>query len=364
MARRRRASAGATGDGEVKILHRAIRFAAFGGARIPRPLFVRRRTLAVALALAVSTGAPLAAAPVRKVATFSARNVATAYAAASNLVARCTPRDPGTLRARLAANCILDAAASVGASPRLDTFRAKTPAGMRQFTNVVAEWKGAGDDAGWILILSHYDTKPFTKCPGANDGASTTGLLVGLAEVFADMRKPPLNVALLWLDGEECMYAYGEDDGLWGSRHAAAAWKASGRRVSAVICLDMLGDPDLNISLPRNTSPELRRRALAAAKLVGREHVVKEIREAVKDDHVPFADAGFKTVNLIDFDYGSAPGLNDYWHSPNDTMAHVSKRSLAVAGAIVCEMVNSIAGLRSAKQLRAKRAAGEAARRR
>lgn len=258
---------------------------------------------------------------------------------AREFVSKCTPRDAGTIRGRMAANFILDAASAVGCDVYLDRFTAKTPMGERTFTNLKTEF--CSNPAGeWVVLLSHYDTKPGVKCPGANDGASTTGLLVALANALADWRTPRGNVMLLWTDGEECMQSYGADDGFWGARHAAAELKASGRKVKAVICLDMLGDRDLTVTLPRNSSPALRKIALYAAKKAGIADKVAETEDLVKDDHVPFMEQGFKAIDLIDFDYGSAPGLNDYWHTAEDTVDKISEASLLKSGKLVCEMLN------------------------
>ncbi len=262
-----------------------------------------------------------------------------AYKAADGLVSNHTPRDAGTLRGRAAANYILDTASSVGADAKLDSFVAQSPLGSRYFTNVTAEWV-VNPTSKWVVVVSHYDTKHGVPCPGANDGASTSGLLVGLSNALTDWRDPRCNVMLLWLDAEECVHAYLEDDGFQGSKHAAASLKASGRNVAAVICVDMLGDRDLRIGIPRNSSPELRKTALKAATTTGHADKVYEMEELVKDDHMPFLDVGFRAIDLIDFYYGSAPGLNDYWHTDEDTIDKISERSLLVSGQIVCEMIN------------------------
>ena len=55
------------------------------------------------------------------------------------------------------------------------------------------------------------------------------------------------------------------------------------------------------------------------------------------DDHVAFLERGFKAIDLIDFEYG--PG-NSYWHTPDDTMDHVSEASLLRAGRLVTELLN------------------------
>jgi Zn-dependent M28 family amino/carboxypeptidase len=239
----------------------------------------------------------------------------------------------------LAANYLLDAASAAGADVRRDMFVAKTPKGERRFTNLVASFK-RNPDAPWVVLVSHYDTKTGVDCPGANDGASTSGLLVALAGVLYNHRTQNDNVMLIWTDGEECMNAYVEDDGLWGSRHAAKSLKESGVKVKAVICLDMLGDKDLHVSIPKNSSPALSKIALAAAKKAGVADKVSRVDLLVKDDHVPFLEAGFKSIDLIDFEYGSAPGLNDYWHTAKDTPDKISEESLFTAGKLVVGMLD------------------------
>ena len=49
-------------------------------------------------------------------------------------------------------------------------------------------------------------------------------------------------------------------------------------------------------------------------------------------------------VNLIDFDYGSEPGKNDYWHTVQDTMDKISDTSLLKAGMLVAEVLNMLEG--------------------
>ena len=270
---------------------------------------------------------------------FSQADANLALKTATDLVEKHTPRDSGTTRSMLAANYLLDAASAAGADVRRDMFVAKTPKGERRFTNLVASFK-RNPDAPWVVLVSHYDTKTGVDCPGANDGASTSGLLVALAGVLYNHRTQNDNVMLIWTDGEECMNAYVEDDGLWGSRHAAKSLKESGVKVKAVICLDMLGDKDLHVSIPKNSSPALSKIALAAAKKAGVADKVSHVDLLVKDDHVPFLEAGFKSIDLIDFEYGSAPGLNDYWHTAKDTVDKISEESLFTAGKLVAGMLD------------------------
>lgn len=272
---------------------------------------------------------------------FTAEDASLAYKTASRLVAEHTPRDAGTRRAHLAADFLMDAASAAGADVRRDAFSAKTPKGERSFVNLYAEFQ-VDPAAPWTIVLSHYDTKPGVKCPGANDGASTSGLLVALAGRLASCREGRGNVMLVWTDGEECMEAYLENDGFWGSKRAAAMVKERGLKVAGVVCADMLGDKNLAISIPKNSSPALAQVALAAAKRAGAADKVSLSPLLVKDDHVAFLNLGFRAMDLIDFEYGSAPGLNDYWHTEKDTMDKVSVKSLESSGRLLVEIISAL----------------------
>ena len=268
---------------------------------------------------------------------FTAQDAKFAYDRTRELVEACTPRDAGTIRGRIAANRILDAASAAGGDVRRDTFRAKTPEGEKEFANLYAEFRTDSSTNRWVILVSHYDTKPGTGCPGANDGASTTGLLIAIANALSNWQTPRGNVMMIWTDGEECMSAYGPDDGFWGSRRAAEYLISKGRDVQAVVCLDMLGDKDLAIAIPANGSPALSKIAMLAAKNAGTPDLVRPIGEHVKDDHVAFMEKGFRAIDLIDFSYGPN---NSYWHTPEDTMDKISEESLLKSGKIVAEMLN------------------------
>ena len=268
---------------------------------------------------------------------FAAPDAQLAFETADGLVGTCTPRDAGTAGGHRAAEFLFKAARNAGADVRKDVFRAPTPDGDRTFVNLVAEFRSSETNAPWVIFVSHFDTKPGCGCPGANDGASTSGLLVALAKTLAGRRDLKGNVMLLWTDGEECMRKYGESDGFWGSRRAAARVAARKLNVRAVVCLDMLGDKDLRITLPANGTPTLARVVLQAARRAGHQDLVSPAAMWVKDDHVAFLDCGYPAVDLIDFSYGPD---NAYWHTPQDTMDKVSESSLLKVGQIAAELLN------------------------
>lgn len=270
---------------------------------------------------------------------FTPQQAKLSFDTAETLVENFTPRDAGTPGGTIAARWLAGEARSAGArNVREDAFTASSPLGLMKFTNVCAEFRFSAKGR-WTVFLSHFDTKRGIKCPGANDGASTSGLLVGIAGMLSKAKGLENNYLLVWTDGEECIKNYSGDDGLQGSKRAVEYVKSRGLDVANVICLDMLGDRDLKIEIPVNASPRLVRVTLEAARRAGMPGLVALSPYHVTDDHVPFLENGYEAIDLIDFKYGSAPGLNDYWHTENDVMKNVSIESLRKSGALVAAMI-------------------------
>ena len=288
------------------------------------------------------SAAALAAGPVE----FTAADAQIAYAEAVGLVTNCTPRDAGTPGGRRAADWICAAARRAGANAHLDSFVALSRSSLVSFVNVIAEFPGAEPSAPWIVLISHFDTVPGigNGFQGANDGASTTGLLLAFARSLSRAGRLNHNVMLVWTDAEECRISYSRHDGFQGSRHVVEQFAVKRRAVKAAICLDMLGDRNLHITVPGNGTPALRAYAAKAAAKAGLPQMLS-LQDAmvVGDDHSPFLEAGCPAICLIDFDYGTMPGLNNYWHTPLDTIDKISADSLYAAGRITAELVNLLA---------------------
>ena len=301
------------------------------------------RLFAVTAAMVADAVFTAASASVVEFTLDDARN---AYSTAADFVRNCTPRDAGTIRGRLAANWIMDRVSRTGVDAAIDAFKANSPRGVKPFANVVVEFPGTKPNAPWVVLVSHFDTPPGIGkgFEGANDGASTTALLIALAGAIRRAGKQPDNIMLLWTDAEECMVSYADNDGFQGAKHALEGFKAKRRAVKAAIGLDMLGDSDLHIRIPANGTVRLQNAVFEAAKRVGLEGLVSIGNDIVKDDFAVFYDAGCPAVNLIDFNYGSAPGKNDYWHTAEDRMDKISEESLLKSGMLVAELLNMLEG--------------------
>jgi Zn-dependent M28 family amino/carboxypeptidase len=212
-------------------------------------------------------------------------------------------------------------------------FKALTPRGPMQFRNIIGKTRRQTGKAGSIIVIgSHYDTKWMTNITfvGANDGGSSSGTLLEIARLAA--AQPDL--WFVFFDGEECMVNYGPEDGFWGSKFFVEELKGRDqvKQIKAMILLDMVGDANLNITMPANSDATLVQQVFEAARATGHRDVFAYRQTEILDDHFPFARVGIPAVDLIDFDFGSAPGLNDYWHTDKDSLDKISPRSMEIVG--------------------------------
>ena len=253
-------------------------------------------------------------------------------------------RDSGTPGAERAANHLLARFEDLGVEAEIQEFRDPSPKGEMIFRNVIGRIPGESDRL--LMLGSHYDTKAGMPdgFEGANDSGSSTGLLLELARVLRHEAPHPMEIWLVHFDGEESLVEYGPNDGLHGSRYLARTMAEDGRleRLAALILLDMVGDRDLTITIPRNSTPELVAMTFDAARAEGVRRHFQLYRASILDDHVPFLERGVPAINLIDFQYGSAPGRNEYWHTAEDTMDKLSAESLEIVGRVARRVAEEV----------------------
>lgn len=211
-----------------------------------------------------------------------------------------------------------------------DEFTASTPLGPMKMSNIIACRRGTSGKA--VVFTGHYDTKimPGTLFVGANDGGSSTGLLLEMARSLAK-RALKHDVYLVWFDGEEAIGNWSATDGLHGSRHLAGRWAKEGflQRIAALINVDMIGDADLGILREAGSARSLQNLVWDTAHGLGYKQHFLPLTSFVEDDHAPFVRQGVNAIDLIDFDYGPN---NSYWHTEKDTVDKLSAKSLEVVG--------------------------------
>jgi Zn-dependent M28 family amino/carboxypeptidase len=219
-----------------------------------------------------------------------------------------------------------------------DAFVANTPAGKLPMRNFIAKFPGTKQ--GIIVVSGHYDTiynrKDFV---GANDGGSSTALLLALADALrAEGKGKPrdgYSVWLVWFDGEEAVQQWTADDSVYGSRHLAQKLQQDGtaKQLKALINVDMIGDADLHIEFDSDSNGELQKLIYASAKSLGYADHFYGRTMPMDDDHRPFRDIGIPAADIIDFNYG--PENATYWHTAKDTIDKLAPKSFEIVGNVV-----------------------------
>ncbi len=251
------------------------------------------------------------------------------------------PRPIGSANHRGVENYIL--AHLKGDDVESDSFIANTPEGKFPVRNIVAKFSGTRD--GIVVIASHYDTNyPLrnTSYIGANDGASSSALLLEIANQLRGKKREGYSVWLLWDDAEESMQLPWVDaESLYGVRHIEEKWQADGtlKKMKAFLLADMIGDADLNIEHDTDSTPWLEDLVYRAATQLGYQSHFFGRTLPIDDDHMPFVRHGVPSADLIDLDYGYD---NVFWHTPQDTVDKLSPQSLQIVGSVILETVDMI----------------------
>lgn len=223
------------------------------------------------------------------------------------------------------------------------SFTGSTPRGKVRFVNLIARFGGTASKsrpAPSFLLCSHYDTKTFDtiRFVGANDGGSSTGLLLELARVLERNPNLAAKIELVFFDGEEAYESFSASDGLYGSRHFAGliAPGKSDEQFHGGILFDMVGDRSLNITLPPNSPAQMAHDIFASAEALKLRSYFTYLDRDVTDDHTPLNAIGIPTINIIDFDF-------PWWHTADDTIDKISAQSLQIVGSVAAYYLSEFA---------------------
>jgi len=221
-----------------------------------------------------------------------------------------------------------------------DAFTASTPEGKFPVRNIIAKFPGTRE--GVIVIAGHYDTNyPLrnTGYVGANDGGSSTAILLELANQLRGEKRDGYSVWLFFTDGEEAVKEWSDTDSLYGARHLADKWQKDGtlKNIKAFLLADMIGDADLNVDRDASSTPWLEDMVLQAATQLGYQSHFFGRTIAVEDDHLPFVHLGVPCADLIDLDYGYG---NVFHHTPQDTLDKLSPKSIEIVGKVILQTIH------------------------
>lgn len=214
-----------------------------------------------------------------------------------------------------------------------------------------------------ILLCAHWDTRPFadqeldpanhhTPILGANDGASGVGVLLEIARML-QQNPTEVGIDIIFFDLED----YGEptfdshtytNQNWWclGSQYWAKNPYPSNYSAQFGILLDMVAAPNAKFFkeiFSRKYAPKIQDKVWKTARNLGYgKFFIDEPGGAITDDHLPVNEIkGIPCINIIQFDPNTPQGFGEYWHTRQDNMDNISKKTLLAVGQTVAEVIYS-----------------------
>lgn len=260
------------------------------------------------------------------------------------------PRNYGSKGYKEVQSYIKNEIKKLGYNPHTQTFKAPYIPN-RTGENIYAFLKGKSKK--YIIIASHYDTRSVAekdesflrrKEPiiGANDGASSTGVLLALMSSLKNYKgELPYSVAFVFFDLEDDGGIYNinlderdilETDWIQGSIMFAKENIIPKKDIQFGILLDMVGGKNAFFkfeSIAYRKYSKLYKSVWDAGKKLGYGKYFLESRwAAIIDDHIPFVERSIPFINIIDMGYR-------YHHTHEDTIDKIDLNTLKYVGETV-----------------------------
>jgi Zn-dependent M28 family amino/carboxypeptidase len=251
------------------------------------------------------------------------------------------PRPAGSPAIAKTQEYILAELKSYGCTAEVDSFTSDTPAGRLPMKNILV--KIPGDKPGVILLGTHYDTKRLENFVGADDGGSSTGVMLELARLLCSQHGR-YAVWIAFFDGEEAVRQEWKDpDNCYGSREMAARFAISGdlAKIKAFLLADIVGTRTPHFKRETYSTKALVDLVWGVAKKLGYGDIFIDESSAVEDDHQSFLKRNVPSVDVIDLDNGPGGDVY-YWHTPQDSLDKISPKTLAIVGHVFLESVKQL----------------------
>ena len=243
-------------------------------------------------------------------------------------------RPSGSTAITQAQDYLLSQLTAAGCSAETDSFNAQTPSGVVPMKNILV--KIPGDRAGILMLATHYDTKKLDLFVGADDGASSTAVMLEIARQLCAQPQHHA-VWIAFFDGEEAVGEWSDTDSRYGSREMAAKMSMSGdlKKIQAFLLADIVGSRILRFKRELNSTKTLTDLVWNTAAKLGYSGIFVSEGMAIEDDHLSFLKRGVPCVDVIDLEI-------PYWHTPQDTLDKISAKSLAITGHVFLETVKQL----------------------
>ncbi len=210
-----------------------------------------------------------------------------------------------------------------------------------------------------VLLFAHWDTRPWADNDpeksnhkkailGANDGASGVGVLLEMARQFG-LQKPNIGVDIIFFDAEDYGASHLENVNTQNSWCLGTQYWAKNRHEPAYhakygVLLDMVGAK--NATFYREGYSDYYGSYIVdkiwnKASLLGfANYFINEKGGTITDDHTYVNEmAEIPSVDIIHLDKNSESGFFKHWHTTDDTMKNIDKKTLKAVGTTLLYVV-------------------------
>lgn len=224
--------------------------------------------------------------------------------------------------------------------------------------NIIASFKP--ERAKRVMLCAHWDTRPFADqdekdknkpIDGANDGGSGVGVLLEIARQFS-IKKPDVGVDIILFDAEdygqpdESEYPRMEHSYCLGSQYWAQNLHRPNYFAKYGILLDMVGGKDAVFTQEQVSvayAPQVLKKVWNTASELGYGNQFSyDKTHPITDDHLYInilTQGRVPTIDIIEYDQNSKNKFYKHWHTHEDKLEHIDKKTLKVVGQTVMHVV-------------------------
>jgi hypothetical protein len=226
--------------------------------------------------------------------------------------------------------------------------------------NIIAQFQP--EKANRLLLMAHWDSRPYADqdpdpekqndpIPGANDGASGTGVLLEIARHLGN-NPTKLGIDIILFDAEDygvpdhLDYEWTADSWCLGSQYWSHNPHKPNYYARYGILLDMVGAKDasftqeeVSVFYARNVVDKVWK---TARELGYASYFSYDKTAQIVDDHRYVNEIiGIPSIDIIQYDHGTESNFGSYWHTHKDDISVIDKTTLQAVGETVMHVIYS-----------------------